>query len=119
MPYWGSGAIDNDYAFDAVGAYVFIIKERLLQDADKVIEKSYPEQSIVASLQCLRLLAGQFPRCVKVHFRKKDLEKVKEAFGKWYDSVQSQLPPAYREAIRSNAEAEFQLFEAEVLTPGK
>jgi len=118
MPYWGSGSADNDYAFDAVGAYIFLIKERMFQDAEKVIDKSYPEQGIVASLECLRLLAGQFPKCVKVHFRRKEFEKAKEAFGRWYESVKDQLPQDYREAIKSNADSEFQLFEAQVLAPG-
>jgi hypothetical protein len=115
MPYWGSGPIDNDYAFDAIGTYVFMIKERMFQDADKVIEKSYPEQGIVASLECLRLLAAQFPKCVKVHFRKKELARAKEAFGRWYESVCDQLPSDHREAIRTNAEVEFDLFETQVL----
>lgn len=115
MPYWGSGSIENDYAFDAIGSYVFMIKERMFQDADKVIEKCYPEQGIVASLECLRLLAGQFPKCVKVHFRKKELLRAKEAFGRWYESVCDQLPADHRESIRSNAESQFHLFETQVL----
>ena len=118
MPYWGSSSADNDYAFDAVGAYICLIKKRMFQDAEKVIEKSYPEQGIVASIECLRLLAGQFPNCVKVHFRRKEFEKAKEAFGRWHESVKDQLPQEYREAIRSNAETEFQLFEAQVLSSG-
>ncbi|MCE9547728.1 MAG: hypothetical protein K8T25_19835 [Planctomycetia bacterium] len=117
MSYWGSGPIDNDYAFDSVSAYVFMIKEQMFQGADKVVEKSYPEQGIIASLQCLRLLANQFPKCVKVHFRKKEFEQAKDVFGRWYDSTIEKLPPDYREAIRSNAEAEFRLFEMQVLTP--
>ena len=117
ISYWGSGSADNDYAFDAVGPYIFLIKERMFQDAEKVIEKSHPEQGIIASLECLRLLAGQFPKCVSVVFRRKEFEKAKEAFGRWYETVKDQLPRNYREAIRSNAEEEFQLFEAQVLTP--
>jgi hypothetical protein len=116
MPYWGSGSADNDYAFDAVGAYIFLIKQRMFQDAENVVNKSYPEQGIVASLECLRLLAGQFPKCVKVHFRRKEFEKAKEAFDRWYESVKDKLPKSYREAIKTNADREFQLFEAEVLT---
>src|SRR5262245_51691842 len=115
MPYWGSGPIDNDYAFDGVGAYAFFIKERMFQDANTVIEKGYPEQAIVASVQCLRLLAGQFPKCIKVSFRRMDLERAKAAFAKWYDAVQDRLPAEYREAIRQSAEMEFQLFESQVL----
>lgn len=115
MSYWGSGPIDNDYAFDAIGAYVFMIKERMFQDANKVIEKSYPEQGIVASLECLRLLAGQFPKCVNVHFRRKELVRARDLFDRWYKSVCDQLPPNHREAIRLNAESEFHLFETQVL----
>jgi hypothetical protein len=117
MPYWGSGSADSDYAFGAVGTYVLMIKERMFQDAEKIIEKSFPEQGIVASLVCLRLLAGAFPKCVSVHFRRKEFEKAKEAFGRWYEAVQNKLPQDYREAIRANAEAEFHLFETQVLIP--
>lgn len=115
MAYWGSGAIDNDYAFDAVGSYVFMIKDRMFQDAARVIEKSHPEQGIVASLECLRLIAGQFPKSVAVHFRRNEFEKAKELFDRWYAAVEDQLPQDYREAIRANADAKFQLFELQVL----
>jgi len=115
MPYWGSGPIDNDYAFDAIGSYLYLIKERMFQDADNIIEKSYPEQSIIASLICLRLLASQFPKCVRVHFRKKEFEKAKDAFYKWYESVEKKIPLKFREAIKENAEREFLLFENQVL----
>lgn len=118
MPYWGSNSTDNDFAFNAVGAYIVLIKERMFQDAEKVIAKSYPEQGIVASLECLRLLAAQFPKCVKVHFRRKEFDKAKEAFGRWYECVKDQLPQDYREDIRSSADSEFQLFEAQVLARG-
>ncbi|MFN7806137.1 MAG: hypothetical protein ACK5TO_19150 [Planctomycetaceae bacterium] len=118
MAYWGSRSADNDYAFDAVGAYICLIKERMFRDSETVIEKSFSEQGIVASIECLRLLARQFPKCVKVHFRRKEFEKAKEAFDRWYESVKHQLPQEYREAIKSNADSEFQLFEDEVLSSG-
>lgn len=117
MPYWGSGSADNDYAFDTVGAYVFLIKDRMFQGASKVVEKSYPEQAIIASLQCLRLLAAEFPKCVKVHFRRKEFAKAKDAFGVWFDSVKDRIPYEHREAIRLDAEKEFALFEKQVLEP--
>ena len=44
MPYWGSGSIDNDYAFDGVGVYILLIKERMFRDAENVIAKSYSLQ---------------------------------------------------------------------------
>lgn len=117
MPYWGSGSIDSDYAFGAIGVYVLMIKERMFEDADNVIAKSFPEQSIVASLGCLRAISLQFPKSLKVHFRRSDLEKAKEKFYQWYDCVERKLPQEYREAIKSNAETEFQLFESEVFLP--
>jgi hypothetical protein len=118
MSYWGSGPIDSDYAFDAVGVYVLMIKDRMFQGAETVIQKAHPEQSIVASVQCLRLLAAQFPKCVMVHFGSKALQKAREEFGRWYELVQEKLPAKYREAVRTNAEAEFQLFEEQVLKAG-
>lgn len=115
MSYWGSKPIDNDYAFDGVGTYVYLIKARMFESAKKVIEESYPEQDIIASLQCLRLLAGTFPKCVSVHFRKKEFQASVEAFTKWYDLVKDKLPSDYREAIQNEANQEFELFRKEVL----
>ena len=115
MPYWGNGPDESDYAFDAVGAYVFLIKERMFRDAETVINKSYPEQGIVASLACLRLLAVQFDKCVDTHFGRKDFEKARDAFDRWYESVEHTLPKTRRAAIRATANSEFQLFEDQVL----
>lgn len=119
MPYWGSKPTDNDYAFDAVGVNVLLIKQRMFQDAENVIEKSFPEQGIIASLQCLRLLAIEFPKNVRLQFGRKDFEKAKAAFEQWYDKVQQKLPAKYREAIRTEAEMEFDRFVSEVLSPPK
>jgi hypothetical protein len=115
MSYWGSKPTDNDYAFDGVGAYVYLIKTRMLESANRVIEKSYPEQDIIASLQCLRLLAGAFPKCVRVSFGKKEFQESKAAFTKWYDLVKDKLPSEYREAILKEANDEFELFAKQVL----
>jgi hypothetical protein len=119
MPYWGSKPVDSDYAFDAIGTYVLMIKDRMFEDMATVCEKAYPEQGIVASLQCLRVIAEQFPKCVAVLFRKKEFEKSKTAFFVWYAAVQDKLPAAHRESIRAEAEAEFALFEERVLTRTK
>jgi hypothetical protein len=115
MAYWGSKPAENDYAFDAVGAYVFLIKERMLKDMVVVLEKSYPEQAILSSLKCLRLLSEEFPECVRVHFRKKDLEVCRAGFKKWHDEVYDKLPTEYRDAILLQANTEFTLFEERVL----
>ena len=115
MSYWGSRPVDNDYAFGAVGVYVFLIKERMFKDMRTVIQKSHPEQGLVASVQCLRLLATEFPKNVQVHFGRKDLDEAKLAFRQWYELVEDKVPSEYREAIRQEAEAEFDLFEEQVL----
>jgi hypothetical protein len=115
MSYWGSKPADNDYAFDAVGVYVLQIKERMLKDMAGVLDEAYPEQSVIASLQCLRLLAEEFPKCVRVHFRKKEFEHCRALFTKWYDLVKDKLPTEYREDILLDANAEFALFEERVL----
>ncbi|MFN3148585.1 hypothetical protein [Bremerella sp.] len=115
MAYWGSSSTENDFAFDGVGAYIYLIRERMFEDAESVIEDEYPEQSIIASLQCLRLLASRFPNNVRVSFGKHEFAKAKECFFKWYDSVHKKIPKKYREDILANAKAEFKLFELEVL----
>jgi hypothetical protein len=115
MPYWGSKPAENDYAFDAVGVYVHLIKERMLKDLAGVINESYPEQGVLASLQCLRLLAEAFPKSVRVHFRKREFEHCRAGFARWYDAVKEKLPVEYREAILSEANTEFALFEERVL----
>jgi hypothetical protein len=117
MSYWGSGPIDSDYAFNGVSLYVLLIKERMFKESESVIESAHPEQRIIASLKCIRLLARDFPKCVLIHFGRKDLAKAKEAFDKWYDVAKKRVPAKYREAFLSNAEAEFKLFEKEVLPP--
>ncbi len=116
MPYWGSKPVDSDYAFDAIGAYLFLIKERMFKDMATVIENAYPEQGILASLQCVRLLSAEFPKCVSVHFRKKELEQAKAGFAVWYEAAKNRIPAEYREVILSEAEREFSLFEEQVLS---
>jgi hypothetical protein len=116
MSYWGSGPADNDYAFGAVGVYVLLIKDRMFQDANVVLEASHPEQGIVASVRCLRLLAAEFRKCVRVHFRKKELAKARELFDRWFEAAKARIPKKHREVIRAEATEEFDLFEKEVLT---
>lgn len=116
MAYWGGSSADCDYAFGTVGSYVFLIKERMFKDAATVLEKSHPEQGIIASLKCLRLIAEEFPKCVSVHFRRKQFEESKIAFSAWYNLVQNKLPVKYKNAILAEAEAEFLLFEQRILT---
>jgi|688.fasta_scaffold1177264_2 hypothetical protein len=116
MPYWGTKPADNDYAFDALGAYLFLIKERMFKDMAIAIEKAYPEQSILASLQFVRLVSAGFPKCVNVHFRKKELQLAKTGFAEWYEVAKGKIPAEYRHAILSEADREFDLFEKQVLS---
>ena len=119
MAYWGNKPDESDFAFDAVGAYAFLIKERMLKDAKTVLEKRYPEQSLIASIRCLRLLAEEFPKCVGVAFRRKDLEESRGVFDAWFQAVRSDLPVDRADAIHAEAMAEFQLFESRVFGAGQ
>jgi hypothetical protein len=116
MPYWGAKPADSDYAFDALGAYLFLIKERMFKDMATAIEKAYPEQSILASLQFVRLVSAEFPQCVSVHFRRKELQRARAGFSEWYEVAKEKIPAEYRQAILSEADKEFDLFEKQVLS---
>ena len=114
MSYWGTDIHDNDFAFDSVGAIVFMIKERMLADIEAVKSKNYPEQSIAASLACLRVIGERFPKCLSVHFRKRDFEAVRAEFYQWLDT-DATIPADLREGIKQSAEIEFRLFEERIL----
>jgi hypothetical protein len=114
MSYWGSHAEESDFAFGAVGVAILRIKKKMLEDIEVVKEKSYPEQSILSSLVCLRLLGERFPNSLSVHFCKSDLEKVRTAFDAWYQQVESQIPKKYRVSLLETAKIEFQLFEERI-----
>lgn len=112
MSYWGSKPIENDCAFTSIGAIISIIKQRMFEDIEVVLEDPpYPEQSILAHLQCLRILAQQFPQSVNVHFGKKSLQKSKAAFDQWYSLVEKKIPAKHREAVLLEAQKEFELCE--------
>lgn len=116
MPYWGPRPDENDFAFDAIGAYAYLIKERLFSDMAVAIDKAYPEQAIVASVKCLRLLAQEFPKCVSLHFRRRQLEDAKAGFERWYSLVGEKLPDEISAAIREEADAEFEMYEEQILS---
>lgn len=117
MPYWGNGPIDNDYAFDAIGAYVHLIRERMFKDAETVIDRAHAEQGIVASLQCLRVLDAEFPKCVRVTFRRMDLERAVTLFDAWCEVARSKLPEERLEAVKASAEAEFRRYRDQLDPP--
>lgn len=117
MSYWGSGPVDSDYAFDMISSYVFLIKQKMFKDAETVLQKAYPEQSLIASLRCLRKLCAEFPKCVRLQFGRADLRRCEELFDAWYDAAGDQLPKEHASQIRLVATAEFALFRDEVLNP--
>lgn len=115
MSYWGNAADENHYAFDSITAYVFLIKDRMMKDLSTVLEKSYPEQGLIASLICLRQIGERFPKCLELGFRRKDFERVKEGFTQWYRLVGDKLPADRREAIFLEGMKECELFEERIL----
>jgi hypothetical protein len=114
VSYWGNDVDDCDYAFDAVGVIFFRLKDQMFKDSDTVKAKSYPEQGILASLCCLRLLGERFPKNLSVHFGRKDLARARKAFDDWYALVQDKLPVERLEAIKQSADHEFALFEERI-----
>ena len=115
MSYWGDGADESDFAFGAIGAYIYLLKERMLNDIKVVSEKAFPEQSIVASLVCLRVIGERFPRSLSVHFSRDDFESARRAFDDWHQAAQAKLPPQYAASLVASARKEFELFEVRVL----
>jgi hypothetical protein len=114
MSYWNDKIEGSDFAFDAVGVAFLWIKKRLFSDLENVITKEHPEQSVAAYLCCLRLLGGRFRNNLSVHFGKRDLEKAKEGFDRWYELVKDKIPEQYREGVRRSAEHEFELFKEQI-----
>jgi hypothetical protein len=114
MSYWGIHPEDSDFARTSLGVIVLHTKKKMLQDIEVVKSDSYPEQSILSCLICLRLIGKRFPKTLSVHFRKKDFEKAKNAFYSWYEEVKDRIPQKYREGLLEEAESEFQLFEEEI-----
>jgi len=86
----------------------------MIEEIESVVEKSYPEQSILSSLTCLRILGKRFPQVLSVHFRKKDFEKSKAAFYEWYERSHSKISKKYRTALLESAESEFELFQKDI-----
>lgn len=114
MAYWGSSVADADFPAGTVGVYILQIKKRMFEEANAVVEKKHPEQSILASLRCIRLLNSAFPKNRSVHFGKKDFAKAIALFDEWYDAMSGKIPKKYRQGVRDEADAEFARFAMEV-----
>ena len=115
MSYWGSQPEDCDFASGSIGANIYQIKSRLLKDLESDSSLEHEEQSILANLICLRLIGQQFPKALRVHFRKKDYFHAKESFYAWYENGGRKVPEKFREQLLKCAENEFVLFEESIL----
>ncbi len=117
MSYWGSDPDDSDYASGAVGVIILLIKERMINDMEGAIAEEFPEQSLIVSLQCLRLIGERFRQDLSVHFEISHLKGCRELFDQWYTLVQHKLPKKFKDEILAKSIAEFELFEAMLNTP--
>jgi len=111
MAYWGTKSGDSDFASMAVTACVVRIREQLFKDIETVLSKEYPEQSIIATLVCLRAIAVHHRKWVKLKFSKSDYAKAKSSFEEWYGKVNSKIPAKYRKQVLEEANEEFKQFE--------
>jgi hypothetical protein len=119
MAYWGPKPDENDYAFGGIGAIIYLIKDRMQKEIAGILDEAYPEQGMIASLICLRLLGERFPKNIGIHFRRKDFEFVVNAFDEWVAKVGPRLPAEHRVQIIAEAKSEFALFEERILKRAK
>lgn len=114
MGYWSDSAKGCDFAFDAVGAVIFLVKKRLKADITTVIDKAHPEQSMIATLGVLRVIGAENPKNLSVHFGRRQFEETKSSFYEWYEKCSRRIPAKHREGVLQSAEAEFQLWEEHI-----
>jgi hypothetical protein len=111
MPYW-SGELDGcDFAFDSVGVIVLQTVKQLEREADLVLEKQFPEQSILALLSILDKLMEIYPKCVSVHFGKGRYLVVKEKFMTWHSSC-AKIPRKHRDEFATSMKSPFDEIDA-------
>ena len=114
MSYWSGEADGCDFAFGAGCLAVLMIKRRMNQDFETVMEKAYPEQSIVNYLAVLRAIGESHPKAFDVHFGRDEFEEAKENFAEWYAQCSGKIPAKYRDGVLRSAHAEFQLWEERI-----
>lgn len=108
MTYWGSNFDENDFAFDGLGAGIYLLLDRMEKDANAALVNSHPEQSMLVYLHIFSQLTELYPKCTSVHFRKKKYLSMKSMFEEWYISVSQKLPNEHKDEIQYKAA---QLFE--------
>ena len=106
MSYWNGELDGSDFAFGAIGTTVLQIVKRLEKEADLVLEKQHPEQSMLSLMKILSLLMDEYPKCVSVHFRKRRYLAVKEKYAQWAESS-AKIPQSHVADFQANAEALF------------
>jgi len=115
MAYQNATPYGSDYAKSTVDLVAGYVADVLLSKLEKVIAKPHPEQSVLVALQCLRKLAEEFPISVEIAFSRTQYEKAKSGFYEWYEKVEKKIPAKHRKGLKEAAEAEFLLWENEVL----
>lgn len=90
------------------------MSDRLFSDMAGTIEDQYKEQSIIAGLRMIRVLAKEFPKAVTLAFKRQDFERAKDGFEKWYSLCEKKVPKKYRDDFIKEAREELKLFESEV-----
>ena len=115
MSYWNGSAEGSDFATNAVGVAILNIKDKMLKDFDGIMKAKHPEQSIITSLTCLRLIGERFPQSLCLHFLEQDYIEMKEKFYQWFELMNKKIPAKYRDELKASAEQEFMLFEKTIL----
>jgi hypothetical protein len=111
MSYWGSAPVDSDYAFNTICSYIYLLKERMVSDMEGVLENKHPEQNIVASIELLRVIACEFPKCFAVHFKRKDFQMFRKLFEEWHELAKSKIPKKFQKKFLEEANQQFELFQ--------
>ncbi len=110
MPYWNGDLHGSDFAFNSTGVIVLQTIKRLEKEANLVIEKQHPEQSMLALLKILDLLMDEFPKCVAVHFRKRRYLAIKEKYIAWHETC-AKVPKKHVAEFDGNAKSLFETLD--------
>ena len=86
---------------------MYRLVEQAEREASTVLQKNYPEQSILVFLEVLQILDRRFPRSVRLHFRKKQYRGLKDKFFEWQSACAEQIPDSYRNELVVRAEKLF------------
>ena len=107
MAYWGDGSDDCDYAFDSMGSYIAFMRDRMFAAAEGAIAEKYPEQTILVTLEALRLLWDRFPKVVACGFRRDDFRKSQELFARWLEAASPDLSGRRKSTLSAESQRVF------------